>query len=321
MRVAYVVGRLGQALLAVAGTLVVTFVMIQLAPGDALDALGGRTGNPATDAYLRSLVGFDRPPHEQLVSYLGHLVRGDLGYSIVQNRPVTVVIAERVRPTLLLAATALVASIAGGVALGIAVARRPHGAFDLGASAGALVGSALPGFWLAQLAVFALAFRFRIFPASGMTDARVDYTGVANLSDIGYHLVLPALVLALSELTLVFRVTRAGMLKELRSDYARTARAKGLPEQLVASRHALNNALLPVITIVGSRAGQLFSGAVMIETVFGWPGLGTTLVDAARNQDGPLLLGIVLFVSFSLILANLLADLAYARVDPRISYR
>ena len=313
--------RLGQALLAVGGTLIVTFVMIQLAPGDALDALGGKTGNPATDAYLRSLVGFDRPPHEQFLGYVSHLVRGDLGFSIVQNRPVTDVIAERVGPTLLLAVAALVASTAGGIVAGIAAARRPHGLFDLGMSTAALVGYALPGFWLAQLAVFTLAFRYGVFPSSGMTDARVDFKGLEHLADVGYHLMLPALVLALAEVALLFRVTRAGMLQELRRDYVRTARAKGLPEKVVASRHALNNALLPVITIVGSRAGHVFSGAVMIETVFGWPGLGTTLIDAARNQDGPLLLGMVLLVSFTLIAANLLADLAYAYVDPRIRYR
>jgi peptide/nickel transport system permease protein len=177
----------------------------------------------------------------------------------------------------------------------------------------------MPAFWLAQLAVLTLALKAGLFPTGAMTDARVAHTGLSATVDIGRHLVLPALVLALSEVALLLRVTRSGLVEELGNDYVAAARAKGVPENVLLKHHALPNALLPVVTVIGSRVGFLVSGAVLVESVFGWPGLGRLLVDAAQSGDHPVILGMVLLISFSVVLANLLTDLAYAWIDPRIS--
>ena len=176
-------------------------------------------------------------------------------------------------------------------------------------------------FWLAQLAMLTIAFRTGWFPIQGMTTARASYTGLAHIADVARHLALPCLVLAASEVALVSRIARTGILAEMGQDYVRAAKAKGLSPSGALVHHALGNALLPVVTVVGSRIGFLFSGAVLVETVFGWPGLGRLVLSAAQTRDHPVLLGMVLLVAFSLVLSNLLTELIYARVDPRIRYR
>jgi len=317
----YVVRRLLQVLPAVASILIVTFAVVHAAPGDPVVAVAGESGNEEYYAFMREKFGLDRPVHEQFWTYSTNVLRGDLGVSFVQGREVVDLILERVPATLLLMGTALVVSTVGGVVLGALAARRPFGPFDLGVSTGALVGYALPSFWLAQLAMLTIAFRTGWFPIQGMTDARADYTGLAHYLDVARHLVLPALVLAASEVALITRIARTGILAEMDSDYIRVAQAKGLSPTGALVHHALRNALLPVVTVVGTRIGFLFSGAVLVETVFGWPGLGRLVLSAAQTRDHPLLLGMVLLVAFSLVLSNLLTDLLYARVDPRIRYR
>jgi peptide/nickel transport system permease protein len=317
----YVVRRLLQILPTIGAILVITFLMVQLAPGDAVDALAGGGGDEAYYDYLRSYLQLDRPLLEQFFSYAGHLLRGDMGISFVQGgRPVAELIAERLPATLLLIGTALVIASTGGLLLGSLAARRPFGPFDMGITTTALIGYSLPAFWLAQLALITLAFRAGLFPVQGMTDARADYTGLAHYLDVGRHLVLPALVLATSDLALVTRVTRAGVLQELDKDYVRTAKGLGLREPDVVIRHALPNALLPVVTVIGNRIGLLFTVTVIVETVFGWPGLGSLLLQAAQTRDRPLLLGMVLVVAAVVALANLATDLVYAWIDPRIRY-
>ncbi|HVL06296.1 MAG TPA: ABC transporter permease, partial [Acidimicrobiales bacterium] len=306
---------------AVASILIVTFAVVHAAPGDPVVAVAGESGNEEYYAFMREKFGLDRPVHEQFWTYSTNVLRGDLGVSFVQGREVVDLILERVPATLLLMGTALVVSTVGGVVLGALAARRPFGPFDLGVSTGALVGYALPSFWLAQLAMLTIAFRTGWFPIQGMTDARADYTGLAHYLDVARHLVLPALVLAASEVALITRIARTGILAEMDSDYIRVAQAKGLSPTGALVHHALRNALLPVVTVVGTRIGFLFSGAVLVETVFGWPGLGRLVLSAAQTRDHPLLLGMVLLVAFSLVLSNLLTDLLYARVDPRIRYR
>ena len=317
----YVVRRLLQVLPAVASILVVTFAVVQAAPGDPVVAVAGESGNDEYYAFMREKFGLDRPVIEQFWTYATNVLRGDLGVSFVQGQEVVDLILERVPATLLLMGTALVVSTVGGVVLGALAARRPFGPFDLGVSAGALIGYALPSFWLAQLAMLTIAFRTGWFPIQGMTDARADYTGLAHYLDIARHMVLPALVLAASEVALITRIARTGILAEMDSDYIKVAQAKGLSPTGALMHHALRNALLPVVTVVGTRIGFLFSGAVLVETVFGWPGLGRLVLSAAQTRDHPLLLGMVLLVAFSLVLSNLLTDLLYARVDPRIRYR
>ncbi len=317
----YVLRRLVRVVPAVGTILVVTFLMIQLAPGDAVDALAGAGGDEATYAYLRSYLQLDRPVWEQFASYVSHLVRGDLGVSFVQGgTPVATLIGERVPATLLLVVSALVVSSLAGVVLGALAARRPFGVFDLGVNGASLVGYAVPGFWLAQLALLVFSFRTGWFPVQGMTDARMERSGLALAVDVAHHLVLPVLVLAVSEVALVTRVTRSGLLGEMGKDYVRSAWASGISEWATIFRHALPNVLLPVVSIIGTRLGLLFSYTVVTETVFGWPGLGTLLLTASQTRDRPVLLGLVLLVSLSVVVANLVTDLVYAWIDPRIRY-
>ncbi|MGH9225540.1 MAG: ABC transporter permease [Acidimicrobiales bacterium] len=317
----YLARRLLQVVPAVFAIIVITFGIIQLAPGDPVVAVASGNGDDAYFEFMRKKFGLDRPIPEQFATYVGNVLQGDLGNSFTQGQRVSALIRERIPATMLLLGTALVVSSVGGLALALLAARRPLGLVDLGVSTAALLGYALPVFWLAQLALLTVAFELGWFPIQGMTDAREASTGIAHVLDVAYHLVLPSLVLAASEVALVARVARTGLIQEQGSDYVRTAKAKGLSPTKALFRHALPNALLPVVTVIGGRIGSFFSGAVLVETVFGWPGMGRLLLDAAGTRDRPVLLGLVLVVAFSVLLANLLTDLVYAWIDPRIRYR
>ena len=315
----YLLWRLVQVVPAVAGILVVAFVVVHTAPGDPVLALAGEHGDAAYYALIRAKFGLDRPLPEQLVVYAGRAVSGDLGLSFVHGRPVAAVIAERLPATLLLIVTALVLSTTIGVVFGVLAARRAGHPSDLALRTGAVLTHAVPSFWLAQMAAIALALGTGWFPVQGLTDARRAFTGWRYALDVAHHLVLPALVLAAGELALTTRLTRTGVLEALATDYARTARAKGLPERGVI-RHALRNALLPIVTVIGGRAGLVVTGAVLVETVFAWPGLGQLLLSSIQTRDIPVLLGLFLLASLSVIAANLVTDLAYTWLDPRIRY-
>ena len=315
----YLLWRLAQIVPAVAGILLIAFVAVHTAPGDPVLALAGEHGDATYYAFIRSKFGLDRPLPEQLVVYVGRVATGDLGQSFVHGRPVAAVIAERLPATLLLIGTALALSTTLGLALGVLAARRAGRPTDLAVRTAALLGHAMPSFWLAQMAAIALALGTGWFPVQGLTDARRALTGWRYALDVTHHLVLPALVLAAGELALTTRLTRTGMLEALATDYARTARAKGLPERGVV-RHALRNALLPLVTVVGGRAGLVVTGAVLVETVFAWPGLGQLLLSSIQTRDVPILLGLFLLASMTVIVANLVTDIAYAWLDPRIRY-
>ena len=316
----YLLRRLAQVLPTVAGLLVLNFCIIHLAPGDPVIALGGEHGDAAYYAFLRSRFGLDRPLPEQLLTYVANVLRGDLGTSFVHGRSVARVIAERIPATLLLVFTALALSSVVGVGLGVLAARHRRRPTDAAVNAVTLLGYATPPFWLGQIALLLLAVGTGWFPVQGMTDARGQRAGLAHLLDVLHHLALPVLVLALSELALTTRLVRTGLLEALDSDYVRAARAKGLPEASVV-RHALRNVMLPVITVIGSRAGMFLSGAVLVEVVFAWPGLGRLLLSSLLSRDYPVLLGMFLGISVAVVLANLITDLAYARLDPRIRYQ
>src|SRR5215471_958885 len=315
----YLLWRLAQLVPAVAGILVVAFVAVHTAPGDPVLALAGEHGDTAYYAFIRAKFGLDRPLPEQLAVYAGRVVSGDLGLSFVHGRSVAAVVAERLPATLLLIGTALALSTTIGVALGVLAARRAGRPSDLALRTGALLAHAMPSFWLAQMAAIALALGTGWFPVQGFTDARRAFAGWRYMLDVAHHLVLPVLVLAAGELALTTRLVRTGVLEALATDYARTARAKGLPERSVV-RHALRNALLPIVTVIGSRAGLVVTGAVLVETVFAWPGLGQLLLSSVQTRDVPVLLGLFMLASLSVITANLLTDLAYAWLDPRIRY-
>ena len=319
MSARYLLRRLLQVVPAVAGIVLLAFVVVHTAPGDPAIALGGEHGDEAYYAFIRAKFGLDRPLPEQLLTYVTSVIRGDLGQSFVHGRPVAHVVAERLPATLLLMGSALALSSVIGILLGIFAARRADRPADLAVRTTALLGHAMPSFWLAQLAAITLALGTGLFPVQGITDPRQAWTGWRYALDILHHLALPALVLAAGELALTTRLTRTGVLEALGTDYARTARAKGLSERAVV-RHALRNALLPVVTVIGGRFGMLCTGAVLVETVFAWPGLGQLMLSSILTRDIPVLLGLFVLVSVAVIAANFLTDLAYAWLDPRVRY-
>ena len=319
MSARYLLRRIAQIAPAVLGILVIAFVVVHTAPGDPVVALAGEHGDAAYYAFMRAKFGLDRPIHEQLVVYLGHALRGDFGSSFVHGRPVLHVVAERLPATLLLMVSALLLSSVIGVALGVLAARRAYGPADTGFRLAALLGHALPPFWLAQIAALVLAVGTGLFPVQGLTDARRAWTGWRHVADVLHHLALPLLVLTVGELALLTRLVRAGLLREMRTDYVRVARAKGLTDGAVLE-HALRNTLLPVVTVIGGRVGMLVTGAVLVEAVFAWPGLGLLMLSSIQTRDIPVLLGLFILISGGVILANLLTDLAYTWLDPRVRY-
>lgn len=321
MSLRYLRRRLLQVVPAVLGILLVGFALIELAPGDPILALAGDGGDAAYYAQMRERFGLDEPLPARFLTYTANVVRGDFGVSYVQGRPAIDVIAERLPPTLLLATTALVLSIVVGIGLGIVAATRRGGWVDLGIQVGTLGIDAAPVFWLGQLAILLLALQLGLFPVQGMVSARTPDGTLAGIADLAWHLVLPAAVLALGEIAVVARMTRIGLIDELSQDYIRTAHAKGLSPHRVVFGHGLRRALIPVATVIGGRVGHLVSGAVIIETIFGWPGLGRMLVLAMQTRDMPLIMGMFVIVSFTVILANLLTDLSYGWLDPRIAHR
>jgi peptide/nickel transport system permease protein len=317
----YILGRLLQAVPLVLGILILTFVLIHLAPGDPIYALAGQSGDAAYYAAMRAKFGLDQPLVEQLGIYLLNALHGDFGYSYTHSQPVFAVIADRIPATLLLMVPAVALSSVLGVWLGVQSAANLDGPADHAIVAGTLLGAAVPAFWLGQLLVIFFAAGLGLFPVQGMSTARGSPTGLAGLLDVLHHLVLPVLTLATLQLTLVTRLTRSGLREALTEDYVRTGLAKGLNGVQVLLRHALPNALLPVVTLVGSQFGTLLTGAVLTEIIFAWPGLGRLLYDATLTRDYPLLMGIFLLASVSVIMANLVVDLLYGWLDPRVRLR
>jgi peptide/nickel transport system permease protein len=316
----YVVRRVLQLLPTAAAILLVGFLLIHLAPGDPVLALAGENGDAEYYAFMREKFGLDQPLGTQLATYAGNVLTGDLGSSYVQGRPVRDVIAERLPATLLLTGTALVVSTTVGTAIGVFAATRRRRWPDVTVTFATLAMYAAPVFLIGQLAILFLALRTGWFPVQGMSDARNPSAGIAHAMDVAHHLALPVLALATQEVAAVARLSRVGLLDELERDHVRTARAKGVGERAVVVRHALRRALLPVVTVLGGRVGHLVAGAVVVEAVFGWPGLGRLLVTAMQTRDAPIVLGVFLLVAVTVVVANLVTDLLYAWLDPRVRY-
>ena len=317
----FVAARLLLVLPSCAVVVVTAFLLIHLAPGDPVFALAGEHGDPAYYASMRERFGLDRPILRQLATYATRVATGDFGDSYVQGRPAGQMIAERVPATLLLTTTALLLSLLIGIPLGIVAGQRPHGAADLAVSALTIAFQSTPAFLLAHLAILSVALHLRLFPVQGMTTAGVVAFGLTHVADVVYHLALPAVVLASQEVAVLARLTRGGLVDELERDHVRTARAKGLSERVVLWRHAMPRVLLPLVTVIGARAGHLLAGAAVVEIVFGWPGLGRLMLTALQSRDTPVLLGVFFVVSLAVMIANLLTDLLYAALDPRVRYR
>jgi peptide/nickel transport system permease protein len=299
-----ILSRIGSALLVVFGVCTLVFLLIHLVPGDPVEAMLGESARPADRAALRAALGLDRPLGEQYLAYLGRLARLDLGQSFQFQQPVSALLAERIPPTLELALAALVLALVLAVPLGVLAARNRGGPLDSAAMGFSLLGISIPNFWLGPMLILAFSLWLGWTPVSGR--------------DGPVSLILPAITLGTGLAAVLARMVRSSVLEVLSEDYIRTARAKGLSEGAVMWRHALRNAWLPVLTLVGLQLGGLLGGAVITETVFAWPGVGSLLVEAIQSRDYPVVQACVLLVSLAYVLVNTLTDLVYARVDPRI---
>ena len=287
------------------GVIFAVMLTIELIPGDAVTLMLGEHATVEAVAQLRDFLGLDKPLLVRYVQYLGHVATGDLGRSIQQNRPVADELREAWPATLELTVAALLLATVLGVAAGVVSAVWPNSLFDALARLCSLFGLSMPVFWIGLVLIVVFALWLPWLPVGGAGSPA--------------HLVLPALTLSLPSVAMVARMTRSSVLEVLREDYVRTARAKGLGERLVVAKHALRNALIPILTLLGLQAGQLMGGAVLTETVFSWPGLGRLMVKAIFARDYVLLQGAVLLFAVAFVVVNLVVDLSYGVLDPRIS--
>ncbi len=312
--------RLIYAAILIFAVLILNFLLIHLAPGDPAEVIAGEMGGASEEvmASIRQSYGLDRPLHEQLGVYLGKTLQGDFGQSFFYNASVTSLILDRIGPTLLLVTAALLFAIGMGTLLGVLASRNPRGIVSNVVTVLSIVGYSAPIFWTGIMLIILLAWVFPIFPISNMRDITLEGGSLAHILDVAHHLVLPAFTLGIVFLAQYSRLTRASMLEVLGSDYIRTARAKGVPERTVFGKHALRNAILPVVTIAGLQFGSIVSGAVLVETVFNWPGLGTLAFQSILARDYPTVLGILFFSSLIVIIMNIVTDILYRIVDPRI---
>ncbi len=317
------------------GVAVVVFVLIRLIPGDPAQVMLGGFATPERAAALRRDLGLDRPLPIQFGIWLGGLARGELGRSIISQRAVAEDIWQRFPATLELTLCAQAFAVAAGVTLGIVSATTHNSRWDLGATALSVLGMSMPTFWFGLMLLYVFGVWLKVLPISGRLDVGVHLvriTGLAlvdslvqrnwaALGDALAHLVLPAFSLAVIPLAMLSRFTRTGMLEVLRQDYIAVARAKGLRGRAVLWRHALRNALIPLVTVAGTRFGAQLAGAVLVEVVYAWPGVGRLIFDAIEKRDYPVIQGTVLFIAVLFVFINLATDLVYAALDPRIRYR
>lgn len=315
----YLLLRLAWAAPVVLAILTINFLVIHLVPGDPVQALVGDF--PAPPEYIESIrreFGLDQPLGTQLWLYLANLAEADLGFSFANRQSVLAIIVERSQITLLLMLPSLTAAAVLGVLLASVAARRPGGLLDGSVTALSLFGYSVPIFWLGQILIVVFAVNLHWLPAQGMTSLRTSPTGLAAVADVAWHMVLPSFSIIIYYVAVVARVARASVLEVRQQDFVLTARSKGITDQQVWWRHVLPNALIPVVTVIGYNFGASLTGAIFVETVFAWPGLGNLFITSISNRDYPVLQGIFLVTSLAVVLANLATDLLYAVIDPRV---
>jgi peptide/nickel transport system permease protein len=312
----YFLQRLSLVLFVLFGVTLLVFLITRLTPGDPARVLLGPRATPEEVARLHASYGLDEPLYIQYVTWLGHVVRGDFGDSIQLHRPVINEVLERFRGTLLLASSAMLVSFSLGLGLGLLAALKANSVLDRGLMSLLLIGISLPPFWVGLVLIIAFSLWLRWLPATGMVSA----TGGGGPLDVLTHLILPTLTLALVPLAVIARLTRANVLEVLNQLYVRTAHAKGLKSNTVVLRHVVRNTLIGTVTIFGLQAGWLLAGAVYIETVFAWPGLGSMMVSAILQRDYPLVQGGVMLVATIYVLINLATDTLYLYLDPRLRH-
>ncbi|NJL94373.1 MAG: ABC transporter permease [Anaerolineae bacterium] len=297
---------------------VVVFALSHLMPGDAVLAMTTDQAPISEEliAIRRGQLGLDQPLPVQYVNWMQQVLQGNFGYSYVESTPVNEMIAARVLPTLQLMGTSLIFSIVVGVLLGLVSALRQYSVLDYALTILGFIGVSVPVFFLGMILVYVFALRLQWFPTSGMRTAGEPYSLVDNLR----HLFLPALALAILRTAVFMRFTRDSVLEVLNQDYVRTARAKGLRLWTINWRHIFRNAMIPIVTVIGLNLPVLFAGAVFIETIFQWPGIGLLFIGAVNDRDAPVIMGLTLIFAIIVLGSNLLTDIAYALVDPRIAY-
>ncbi|MEO1105737.1 MAG: ABC transporter permease, partial [Pseudomonadota bacterium] len=315
--------RIAYAALLLVAVLILNFTMMNLAPGDVADTIAASMGGADAElmAAIRAEYGLDQPFFVQLTAYIGRVLSFDLGYSYFYNQPVTALIFERLPATLLLVVSAQLLALVVGVLMGVFAARKPNGLLSHFVTLFALFGYAAPVFWTGILLLIAFSLKIPLFPVAGMVDVTVEGGFLAHALDVAHHLVLPMLTLSSIFLALYSRLCRASMLEVLGSDYVRTAKAKGLSRREVTLKHALKNALPPVVTLAGLQFSAVISGAVLVETVFSWPGLGQLALTSILARDTPTILGILFFSALVVVVGNLLTDLVLRLIDPRMRGR
>lgn len=319
----YAARRLLQAVPTVLVIVALNFLLLKLAPGDAAEVLAGEAGSatPEFMAQLRQTFGLDQPVAMQLLLYVKNIVSFDLGFSFRHNMPVAELIGSRLFPTLLLMVTVLLLAVIVGTVLGAFAARNLNRWQDNLISMLTVLAYATPVFWAGLMLIVVFSIKLGWFPTSGMQQVAAFHEGFAKVRDIAHHLVLPAVTLTMFYMALYARLMRASVLEQFSMDYVVTARAKGLTERQIARRHVLRNAVLPVLTMAGVQVGALLGGAVVVETVFAWPGLGLLAYESLFARDLNLLLGIFFVCTCLVVVVNLVVDVAYSLLDPRIELR
>ena len=318
------------------GVVTLVFFMIALSPGDPARVMLGERASAEQLEKLRAELGLDKPPGQQFLIYLGRVVRGDLGKSIVTQRPVTGELRDLLPATIELAVTATAFASAAGIVMGVAAARKRNSWVDYSTTTAALMGVSMPVFWLALVLIMVFSVALDLLPTGGRMNVRLYFQPVTNFFLLDglilwlrgegpqvftaalRHLILPTVALGTIPLAIIARTTRSSMLEVLKQDYVKTARAAGVPERRVIYRYALRNALLPVITVIGIQFGLLLSGAILTETIFAWPGVGKWIYHSISARDFPAVQGGILFISFFFVMINLAVDLLYSVINPRI---
>jgi len=330
----YIIRRLLSLIPTLLGVSIIVFLFLRMIPGDPALALAGEHASEENVERIREEFGLNKPLHEQYFTYVGKVLRGDLGRSILSRRPISEELKTRFPATIELSICALIVALVVGLPAGIISATKRNSIFDNIAMVGSLLGISMPIFWLGLMLNWFFAVQLGWLPSVTRLDSGIELQRITNLLIIDsiltgnaeallnavQHLILPAVALGTIPMAIIARMTRSAMLEVLEQDYVRTARAKGLRERAVIIRHALGNALLPVITIVGLQVGVLLSGAVLTETIFAWPGIGRWLYLSILSRDYPIVQGMALFITILFLIVNLLVDISYAMVDPRIRY-
>ena len=330
----YVIKRLLMLIPVLLGVSVIIFLLIRLTPGDPARIMAGEHADQQTVEEIREKWGLNKPIPEQYFIWLKEALQGNLGRSITTHEFVVSEISARFPNTLELTLTSMIIAIVVGVIAGVISATKQYSIFDYGSMVGALFGISMPVFWLGLMLMFVFGLLLDWFPIAGRLNVNITLKRITHFyvidsvlagnwlafKDILAHLFLPAIALATIPMAMIARMTRSSMLEVIRQDYIRTQRAKGLPERTVVYRHALKNALIPIVTVIGLNFGLLLQGAILTETVFSWPGLGRYAVQAVYARDYPAIQGSVLFIAGTFVIVNLITDIIYAYVNPKIRY-